>query len=61
MKLSFKKKGHFHLGLQKARSCKIMRRLIRDIADGRVLGDTTTLTDPTVVSQLKDKYEGKEE
>jgi acetyl-CoA synthetase len=30
-----------------------MRRLLRDIAEGRVLGDTTTLTDPTVVEEIK--------
>jgi acetyl-CoA synthetase len=30
-----------------------MRRLLRDIAEGRVLGDTTTLADPTVIAKLK--------
>jgi len=39
------------------RSGKIMRRLLRDIAEGRVLGDTTTLADPAVVQSLKDRYE----
>jgi len=34
-----------------------MRRLLRDIAAGNVLGDTTTLADPAVVQQLKDQYE----
>ncbi len=34
-----------------------MRRLLRDIADGRVMGDTTTLADPTVVAKLKERYE----
>jgi len=34
-----------------------MRRLLRDIADGRMLGDTTTLADPTVVAKLKEQYE----
>jgi acetyl-CoA synthetase len=34
-----------------------MRRLLRDIAEGRVLGDTTTLADPTVVHRLKEMYE----
>jgi acetyl-CoA synthetase len=43
--------------LPKTRSGKIMRRLLRDIAEGRVLGDTTTLADPTVVQQLKQMYE----
>ncbi|WP_273484074.1 acetate--CoA ligase [Desulforamulus ruminis] len=38
--------------LPKTRSGKIMRRLLRDIAEGRVLGDTSTLADPSVVSQL---------
>jgi acetyl-CoA synthetase len=38
--------------LPKTRSAKIMRRLLRDIAEGRVLGDTTTLADPTVIAQL---------
>lgn len=44
----------------KTRSGKIMRRLLRDVAEGRVLGDTTTLADPTVVASLKEKYEGQE-
>jgi acetyl-CoA synthetase len=43
--------------LPKTRSGKIMRRLLRDIAEGRVLGDTTTLADPAVVETLKAKYE----
>jgi acetyl-CoA synthetase len=34
-----------------------MRRLLRDVAEGRVLGDTTTLADPTVVAKLKADYE----
>jgi len=46
--------------LPKTRSAKIMRRLLRDIAEGRVLGDTTTLADPAVVSKLKAQYEDKE-
>ncbi|GAC1450738.1 MAG: acetate--CoA ligase [Ktedonobacterales bacterium] len=48
--------------LPKTRSAKIMRRLLRDVAEGRVLGDTSTLLDPAVVSQIKDQYEasGKE-
>jgi hypothetical protein len=36
---------------------RIMRRLLRDIAEGRALGGVTTLADPTVVARLKDKYE----
>ncbi len=46
--------------LPKTRSGKIMRRLLQDIAEGRALGDTTTLADPSVVSRLKDEYEAKE-
>ena len=47
----------FQPGLPKTRSGKIMRRLLRDIAEGRALGDTTTLADPAVVAALKEKYE----
>ena len=43
-------------GLPKTRSGKIMRRLLRDIAEGKALGDTTTLADPSVVAALKEKY-----
>jgi acetyl-CoA synthetase len=43
--------------LPKTRSAKIMRRLLRDIAEGRILGDTTTLADPTVVARLKTQYQ----
>ncbi len=46
--------------LPKTRSGKIMRRLLRDIAAGRALGDTTTLADPNVVAELKKKYEDEE-
>jgi acetyl-CoA synthetase len=41
--------------LPKTRSGKIMRRLLRDIAEGRALGDVTTLRDPDVMAQLEDK------
>ena len=41
--------------LPKTRSGKIMRRLLRDIAEGRALGDVTTLRDPTVMAQLEGK------
>jgi acetyl-CoA synthetase len=41
--------------LPKTRSGKIMRRLLRDIAEGRALGDVTTLRDPAVMEQLEDK------
>jgi len=46
----------FTAELPKTRSGKIMRRLLRDIAEGRALGDTSTLADPSVVASLKDKY-----
>ena len=46
--------------LPKTRSGKIMRRLLRDIAEGRVLGDTTTLADSAVVESLKAQYEESE-
>jgi acetyl-CoA synthetase len=50
----------FSADLPKTRSGKIMRRLLRDIAEGRALGDVTTLADPNVVASLKDQYEDKE-
>ncbi len=50
----------FSADLPKTRSGKIMRRLLRDIAEGRALGDTTTLADPNVVASLKDQYEAEE-
>jgi acetyl-CoA synthetase len=50
----------FSADLPKTRSGKIMRRLLKDIAEGRALGDTTTLADPAVVSRLKDMYEAQE-
>ena len=43
--------------LPKTRSGKIMRRLLRDIAEGKALGDTTTLADPAAVARLKASYE----
>jgi acetyl-CoA synthetase len=50
----------FSADLPKTRSGKIMRRLLRDIAEGKALGDTTTLADPGVVAKLKEMYEGTE-
>ena len=47
----------FTADLPKTRSGKIMRRLLRDIAEGKALGDTTTLADPGVVAKLKEQYE----
>jgi acetyl-CoA synthetase len=46
--------------LPKTRSGKIMRRLLRDIADRKALGDVTTLADPAVVAKLRTQYEEKE-
>ena len=37
-----------------------MRRLLKDIAEGRALGDTTTLADPGVVNRLREQYEAEE-
>jgi acetyl-CoA synthetase len=50
----------FSADLPKTRSGKIMRRLLRDIAEGRAMGDTTTLADPSVVATLKEQYESQE-
>jgi len=50
----------FTIDLPKTRSGKIMRRLLRDIAEGKALGDTTTLADPGVVAKLKENYEERE-
>ena len=46
----------FSADLPKTRSGKIMRRLLRDIAEGRALGNVTTLADPSVIEALKEKY-----
>ena len=43
--------------LPKTRSGKIMRRLLRDVAEGRQLGDTTTLADASVVDEIRDRAE----
>ncbi len=43
--------------LPKTRSGKIMRRLLRDVSEHRALGDTTTLADPTVVEEIKERAE----
>src|SRR5205807_10525359 len=47
--------------LPKTRSGKIMRRLLKDIAEGRELGDVTTLRDPTVTEKIKEKVAAGEE
>ena len=46
--------------LPKTRSGKIMRRLLRDIAEGRTVGDTTTLADPEVVKRLQAMHQAEE-
>jgi acetyl-CoA synthetase len=43
----------FTADLPKTRSGKIMRRLLRDVAEGRTLGDTTTLADASVVDSIR--------
>jgi acetyl-CoA synthetase len=53
-------KVYFTAELPKTRSAKIMRRLLRDIAEGRVVGDTTTLADPAVLAEIKRQYDGDE-
>ena len=50
----------FTADLPKTRSGKIMRRLLRDIAEGQTVGDTTTLADPSVVARLQRMYEEDE-
>jgi acetyl-CoA synthetase len=47
--------------LPKTRSGKIMRRLLKDIAEGRELGDVTTLRDPSVTEAIKEKVEAGED
>jgi acetyl-CoA synthetase len=44
---------YFTPDLPKTRSGKIMRRLLRDVAEGRNLGDTSTLADASIVSELQ--------
>ena len=46
--------------LPKTRSGKIMRRLLKDIAEGRELGDVTTLRDPSVTEAIKDKITSRQ-
>jgi acetyl-CoA synthetase len=45
--------------LPKTRSGKIMRRLLRDVAENRPLGDTTTLADPAVVSEIQERADSE--
>ena len=55
-KFALPEKIIFSADLPKTRSGKIMRRLLRDIAEGRALGNVTTLADPSVIEALKEKY-----
>ncbi|MEJ2722687.1 MAG: acetyl-coenzyme A synthetase, partial [bacterium] len=48
----------FAADLPKTRSGKIMRRLLRDIAEGRSPGNITTLADPSVIAALRERYRG---
>ena len=59
-KFALQDKIIFSADLPKTRSGKIMRRLLRDIAEGRALGNVTTLADPSVIEALKEKYATKE-
>jgi acetyl-CoA synthetase len=45
--------------LPKTRSGKIMRRLLRDVAEHRPLGDTTTLADPAVVAEIAERADAQ--
>ena len=56
-KFALPEKIVFAPDLPKTRSGKIMRRLLRDIAEGRELGNTTTLADSSVVEFLKKQFE----
>jgi acetyl-CoA synthetase len=51
----------FIYDLPKTRSGKIMRRLLRDLAEGRILGDISTLLNPAVIEDIKEKYRGLED
>ncbi|MYF75869.1 MAG: acetate--CoA ligase [Acidobacteria bacterium] len=50
----------FAADVPKTRSGKIMRRLLRDIAAGKAIGDTTTLADPAVVHRLREEYDDED-
>jgi len=55
-KFALPEKIIFAADLPKTRSGKIMRRLLRDVAEGRALGNVTTLADSSVIEQLKSQY-----
>jgi acetyl-CoA synthetase len=59
-KLARPKRVLWSADLPKTRSGKIMRRLLRDIAEGRELGDVTTLRDPDVVKELETQFAARE-
>lgn len=56
-KFALPEKIIFSADLPKTRSGKIMRRLLRDIAEGKALGNVTTLADPSVLESLKRQYQ----
>jgi acetyl-CoA synthetase len=60
-KLARPKRIIWSADLPKTRSGKIMRRLLRDIAEGREMGDVTTLRDPDVMQQLQGKISEHQE
>jgi acetyl-CoA synthetase len=60
-KLARPKQIMFTPDLPKTRSGKIMRRLLRDVAEQRTLGDVTTLADPAIVEQIRARAAGKED
>jgi len=59
-KIAMPKSIAFTPDLPKTRSGKIMRRLLRDIAENRQLGDTTTLADPSIVAELQNRAKEEE-
>ncbi|HET8593472.1 MAG TPA: acetate--CoA ligase [Solirubrobacterales bacterium] len=56
-KLARPKRMYLAEDLPKTRSGKIMRRLLRDVAEGRALGNVTTLADAAVIEKLRSQYE----
>jgi len=60
-KLARPKQILFTPDLPKTRSGKIMRRLLRDVAEERTLGDVTTLADPTIVEEIRQRATAKPE
>jgi acetyl-CoA synthetase len=56
-KFALPEKIIFSADLPKTRSGKIMRRLLRDIAEGKALGNVTTLADPSILESLKRQYQ----